>query len=255
MADEVVVEFRDVGFTYDDTSILNNVSLQVHGREFVSVVGPNGSGKTTLVKMILGLVMPTSGEVRVFGRAPKQARARVGYMPQVARLDPKFPATVLDVVLMGRLGVGAPVGPYSAADKEAARRALEMVELWEVKARPLSELSGGQRQRVLIARALAGEPELLVLDEPTANLDTRAEAKLYELLEELNRERTIIIVSHDMGFVSRVVKTVVCVKCDVEVHPTSGLGEGTAHSVYGDDVRMIRHDHRCASEGHECKSS
>jgi zinc transport system ATP-binding protein len=255
MTDEVVVEFRSVGFTYGDAPILNNVSLAVRSREFVSVVGPNGSGKTTLIKMILGLVKPTTGEVRVFGKAPHQVRTRVGYMPQSARLDPKFPATVLDVVLMGRLGVGAPFGPYNAADRVAARAALERVELWEIRTRPLSELSGGQRQRVLIARALAGEPELLVLDEPTANLDTRAETKLYELLEELNRERTIIIVSHDMGFVSRVVKTVVCVKCDAEVHPTSELSSGVVHNVYGDDVRMIRHDHRCASEGHKCKNS
>lgn len=233
----------DLAFSYDGTAVLEDVNLTIGEREFVSIVGPNGGGKTTLLKLILGLLKPTQGRVRVFGQAPEKTRPRVGYMPQNAHLDPKFPVNVMDVVLMGRLGNGPPFGPYRREDKAAAGQALEQVGLQDMRKRLFSGLSGGERQRALIARALACEPDLLLLDEPDANLDVAVEGRLYELLCELKERLTVVVVSHDLGFVSQYVQTVVCVARKVVVHPTSEITGETISQLYGGDVRMVRHDH------------
>ena len=169
------------------------------------IVGPNGGGKTTLVKLILGLLRPQRGEVRVFGQPPHRARLRVGYMPQHVQHDPQFPVTVMDIVLMGRLGQGV-LGWPGRADRRAAIDALAQVGMEEFRRRPFADLSGGQRQRVLIARALCCKPDLLLLDEPTSNVDSLVEARLLDLLRDLNRQMTIVMVSHDLGFVSGLVR-------------------------------------------------
>ncbi len=244
-----VVAIENLAFAYNGRTVLEGVNLTVNEREFVSLVGPNGGGKTTLLKLILGLLRPTAGSVRIFGQAPAKARTRLGYMPQHLRFDPQFPVTVMDVVLMGRLRAGL-FGRYSAVDKEAARQALAEVDLPELGARSLAELSGGERQRVLIARALASAPELLLLDEPTANVDALMEEKLYELLRRLNQRLTIVLVSHDIGFVSTLVKSVVCVNRTVAVHPTSEMTGHNIRDIYSSEVAMIRHDHRCTEDGH-----
>jgi zinc transport system ATP-binding protein len=247
---EPVIAVKNVSFAYNGSPVLEEVNLTVGERDFVSLVGPNGGGKTTLLKLFLGLLVPTSGRVRVFGTDPVVSRPRIGYMPQHANVDPRFPASVTDVTLMGRVSKGRNFGPYRQVDREAAWRALRQVDLYEFRNRPFADLSGGQRQRVLIARALAAEPELLLLDEPTASLDVRMEEELYGLLKELNARLTIVLVSHDLGFVSKFVKSVVCVKRRVVVHPTSEITGEMIQEIYG-DVRMVRHDHRCAEGGHE----
>lgn len=244
-----VIEVRNLAFAYNGQTVLEDVNLAIAQREFVSIVGPNGGGKTTLLKLLLGFLSPTDGTVRVFGGRPTQARRRIGYMPQRAHVDPTFPASVMDVVLMGRAAKGPSIGPYRRGDREAAERALAEVDLVDVRRRPFSDLSGGQRQRALIARALAAEPEMLLLDEPTSNLDVRMEGELYRLLKRLNERLTILVVSHDLGFVSEFVSTVVCVKRRVIVHPTSEITGEIIREIYGTDVRMVRHDHGCIGEG------
>ncbi len=208
------------------------------------MVGPNGGGKTTLVKLILGLLEPQSGEIRVFGRPPRCARLRMGYMPQHVQHDPQFPATVMDIVLMGRLGapgVRGLLGWYSRDDRRAAFETLRQLDMEGFARRPLAALSGGQRQRVLIARALCSQPELLLLDEPTANIDSLVEARLFELLREINRRMTVVLVSHDLGFVANIAENVICVNRRVVVHPTSQLTGELIREIYGGDVRMVRH--------------
>jgi zinc transport system ATP-binding protein len=243
MIDTPAVVIDNLSYSYDGHLVLEDVEITIDSLDFLSIVGPNGGGKTTLLKIILGLLRPTAGTVRVFGLRPEEARPRIGYMPQHAHLDPQFPANVMDVVLMGRLGKGRSYGPYSRRDKLEARKALESVDLIDKQGEPFSNLSGGQRQRALIARALACQPDMLLLDEPTANLDLAMEGELYELLSRLNREMTILMVSHDLGFVSRYVRKVVCVKRKVLMHPTSEITGEIINEIYGAPMRMVRHDH------------
>jgi len=238
-----VISIENLTFSYDGFPVLEDVNVAVHEREFACIVGPNGGGKTTLLKLMLGLLQPTGGRVRLFGVPPERARTRVGYLPQSYAYDPQFPVRVMDVVLMGRLDRGGLFGPYRRSDREAALEALRQVEMVEFRHRPLAALSGGQRQRVLIARALACEPEMLLLDEPTASLDLTIEGELYGLLRRLNERLTVVMVSHDIGFVSRFVTKVICVKRQVAVHPTSELTGEMINEIYGSDVCMVRHDH------------
>ena len=242
---------QGLSFRYDQHPVLTDVNLSIPQGDFVCIVGPNGSGKTTLLKLGLGLIKPTAGAIQIFGVKPEQASRRVGYVPQHPRLDPLFPVTALDVTLMGRLGTTGSMGPWRKDDQDAAKAALAEVGLADRADRHFASLSGGQKQRVLIARALAGEPELLLLDEPTAGLDAHVEEGFYRLLEELNKRLTIAMVSHDLGFVSGFVKSVVCVGQEVFIHPTSEITGEIIADLYGSDMRLVRHDHRCSEDGHQ----
>ena len=240
-----ILAFERVSFSYGSAPVLENVSFSISERESVCIVGPNGGGKTTLVKLILGLLTPDSGEIRVFGASPRAARPRIGYMPQHLLYDPLFPVTVRDIVLMGRLKSGGARGLFGwpgGDDREAALEALRQVGMEDFSRRPFSSLSGGQRQRVLIARALAGRPELLLLDEPTSNVDTLIEARLLGLLREINERMTVAMVTHDLGFVSEMVEKVVCVNRRVVVHRTSDISGEMIHDIYGGHVRMVQHE-------------
>jgi len=250
-----VIEIKNLSFAYNGFVVLENVNLTIVDREFICIVGPNGGGKTTLLKLILGLLQPTAGAVTVFHDAPERVRHRIGYVPQHALVDPAFPVTAFDVALMGRISKKRRWGFFSRSDKDAAQEALAMMELEDVAHVPFSSLSGGQRQRVLIARALAGEPELLLLDEPTSSLDLHVENQFYEQLREINRRLTVMVVSHDVGFVTPFASSVVCVKRSVAIHPTSDISGEKIIELYGTDMRLVRHDHRCAEGGHECPNS
>jgi zinc transport system ATP-binding protein len=234
------VELQNVSFSYGHKRVLEEVNFAIEKGDMVSIIGPNGGGKSTLLRLILGLLPPDRGRVRVFGRSPRNAQRQLGYVPQYFNFDQQFPVTVLDVVLTGRLSKF--LGFYSSADKEAAHHALEEVRLHDVAGRPFSELSGGQRQRVLIARALAGSPSILLLDEPTANVDAAVGSLLYELLEELNRRHTILLVSHDVGFVSGITTRVLCVNTKVHEHPVEEVDEHLIAKAYGSPMRLVRHD-------------
>ena len=236
-----VIAVENVSFVFDHLPILKNVDLMVHAHDFMAIVGPNAGGKTTLLKLILGLLKPTSGHIHVFGQNPARARARIGYMPQYTTLDPLFPVSVMDVVLMGRLRRGK-IGFFNRRDKETAAEALRKVEMYDLSSRPFSALSGGQQQRVLIARALVSDPELLILDEPTSHVDVAVETELYEILSSLNAQMTIVLVTHDLGFVSQYVKNVACVNKQVRVHPTCEISGAMINEIYGSDVHMVRHD-------------
>ncbi len=242
MTEKEIIRFDNVSYSYDGFPVLENVNLRVVERDFLSIVGPNAGGKTTLLRLMLGLLKPTGGNVTVFGSAPERVRSRIGYMPQHASLDPLFPVTVMDVVLMGRLGDSKRLGFYKKSDREAAGEVLAKLEVCDVRHRHFSDLSGGQRQRVLIARALVSNPELLLLDEPTSNIDVAIETELFEVLHDLNKEITIVLVTHDLGFVSQYVKNVACVNRRVVVHETSEITGEIIHEIYGTDVRMVRHD-------------
>ncbi|MCI5133402.1 MAG: ABC transporter ATP-binding protein, partial [Candidatus Electrothrix sp. EH2] len=242
--EDAAVLIRDLSCSYNDIPVLSDVHLDIFPGDSASIVGPNGGGKTTLMKIMLGLVQPDTGTVLVYGNTPEQERTRIGYVPQYARYDPTFPIAVLDVVCMGRLG-STFSGRYTRHDKEIALKALEAVNLADLARRPFSALSGGQRQRVLIARALAAEGDILILDEPTASLDRDSEQQLFALLADLKKEMIILMVTHEIGVSPTFFERVICVNTQVYVHPTSELTGALLRDMYGGDLRMIRHDHRC----------
>ena len=244
-----MITFRNVTFSYGGPAVIENASFEIGENDSICVVGPNGGGKTTLLRLILGLERPQGGSIEVFGEPPRAARRRIGYMPQYLNFDPKFPISVLDVALMGRLSSGA-LGPYRAADRKAAMDALAEVGLDDCARRPYSGLSGGQRQRVLIARALACDPALLLLDEPTANVDQAVEAQLLETLRQLIERLSILLVSHNLGFVSSLVDHVLCVNRSVHIHPTTKMTGNTLAELFGGEVALVRHDQDCPEGEH-----
>jgi zinc transport system ATP-binding protein len=245
-----IIEFRDVSFAYDiGPSVLEHVSLVVAEGEFLGLVGPNGGGKSTLLKLVLGLLRPSAGEVRVAGGTPRASRRMIGYVPQYARFVHDFPISVEETVLLGRLGTTRLLGGYRAADREAARLAMREAEVLDLGQRPLGTLSGGQLQRVLVARALACEPRILILDEPTANIDMRAETEIFDLFKELNQRMTIVVVSHDIAFISRYVTRVACLNRTLLCHQPEPIGLEVIEKLYGMPVRRIRHDSTCETEG------
>lgn len=243
---DIILE--NVSFAYKQNKILEDVTLFIQKGEFASIVGPNGGGKTTLLKLILGLLKPDQGRIRIFGQPPEQARQKIGYMPQYAPLDMNFPATVMDVVLMGRLAEKTLW--FSKKDRSEALAAIDEVGMTGFAGTGFNELSGGQRQRILIARALCSRPAILLLDEPTANVDHETEVNLFSILQTLNAKMTILVVSHDLGFVSKYVKSVICVNRKVVIHPTTLMNGLLIKDIYHGDLKMVRHDHRCSHEGH-----
>lgn len=237
------IDIRQVWFSYGGLTVLQDISLQVPDHEFLGVVGPNAGGKSTLLKIMLGLLEPSSGEIRVFGKPPRRSRKQVGYVPQHPTFPKDFPINVEQTVLMGRLGVTKPFAGYREADADAARRAMQETEIGHLAQRRLSTLSGGQLQRVLVARALVGEPELLLLDEPTSNIDTRLESEIFDLLKQLNERMTIVVVSHDIGFVSGYVERVACLNRTLVCHDTEAIDGQTIQELYGSDVHAVAHHH------------
>ena len=227
---EAVVELEGVWFSFNGRTILRDVDLTVKRGDFMGMIGPNGGGKTTLIKLMLGLLRPVKGRIRILGRPPRKASHRVGYVPQNTHINPEFPISTLDVVLMGQLQPGSRRIRHSRQDRVVAHEALDKMGMSPYCHRRIGELSGGQRQRVFIARALVCEPEILLLDEPTAHIDTKGQTDLYQLLETLNQEMTILVVSHDLLLLSPHVKSVACVNSRVHYHPRRQLiGESMEH--------------------------
>lgn len=246
-----VISLDDVSFSYGGPMVLEHITLAVEDGTFIGLVGPNGGGKSTLLKVILGLLEPQSGRVSVLGRRPRAARKALGYVPQFAAFSRGFPISVEQTVLMGRLGITSLLGGYRRRDKEAARSVMEETEVLDIAHRPIGTLSGGQLQRVLIARALATDPKILILDEPTANIDLRAEKDIFDLLAELNRRMSILVVSHDIGFISTYVSQVACLNQTLICHHTTGISGAEIERLYGSPVNMIQHltDHHHHGHG------
>ncbi len=252
-SDTPVVMLENVCFSYNGPLVLEDVSFQVHTGEMVFIVGPNGGGKTTLLRLILGLLRPDSGQVKVFDKAPIQVRSRFGYVPQHVHFDDKFPVSVMDVVLMGRIG-SARFGFFSKKDTDAAEQALNEVGMLDVRKRAFSSLSGGQRQRVLVARALTIHPEVLLLDEPTAYVDSMAVDDFYSLLETLNERLTILNVSHDLSIVSRMASSVVCVNRFAVNRPLHEMSDSVITEVWGRSASVMHHGENCPIGGHAHES-
>ena len=237
----VIVELKDVSFSYDEALVLKDVNLTIREKDFLGVIGPNGGGKTTLLKLILGLVKPDKGIIKVFGKPPKQGRARIGYMPQMFKFDFDFPMSVMEATLMGRLGKKRLGRKYSQKDIQICLEALDKVGMREFKDRQIGDLSGGQRQRVFVARALATEPELFLLDEPLSSIDPKWQNSFYELLHELNETLAIVLVTHDVSVISTHIDLIACVNRTVHYHGSTKDGIAKISDMYQCPVELVVH--------------
>ncbi len=246
------IEFQNVFAGYDDNLVLEDINLSLNENEFLGIIGPNGGGKTTFLKVLLGLIEPYSGEVKVFGEKLKKNLHQIGYVPQYSNFDSNYPIKVWDVIMMGRMGRTGLMKKFSGDDKLIAEDALRKVELIEHKDRLVKNLSGGQRQRVLIARALTTNPKILLLDEPTASVDSRTGKNFYELLDKLNENMTIVLVSHDIGAISQSVKKIACLNRKLVFHDSKELTTEMLEQTYHCPIDLIAHGvpHRVLDDSH-----
>jgi len=236
-----IIEFKNVSFNYDNSPTLVDINFSIESNDFVAIVGPNGGGKSTLLKLILGQILPSKGSIKVFGDKNHKSLERIGYVPQFTTHQHDFPLKLIDMVLQSKLRNKSFFVRYSQKDKLRAKEILEMLKIGEFKDKFLSELSGGQRQRALIARALIDDPEILILDEPTASVDISVEQDIYDILNDLNKNMTILLVTHDVNFVSKYVNKVFCINKYLHTHKLDELTDKDAQEVYNRSMKMIKH--------------
>ncbi|OIO33574.1 MAG: zinc ABC transporter ATP-binding protein [Candidatus Yonathbacteria bacterium CG_4_10_14_3_um_filter_47_65] len=245
-----IIELHDIAFSYGEREVLGGISLDVPYGDYLGVVGPNGAGKTTLLKIILGLLKPSRGSVMLFGTDIKnlKSRSRIGYVPQKAtNFDADFPATVYEVVLMGRYASRGLFHRIVESDRQFVKRALEDVDMWGFHDRLIGDLSGGQQQRVFIARALATQPDVMFLDEPTIGIDRRAREDFYDLLKKLNDGSGIalVLISHDIKMVTKHAKHIACINRDLTCHLSTEdfVKADKTQDLFSDDLDVFTRDH------------
>ncbi|MDD2510930.1 MAG: metal ABC transporter ATP-binding protein [Syntrophomonas sp.] len=242
---------QNISAGYGNIPALENINLNIEPGSFTGIIGPNGGGKTTLLKVMLGLLEPWTGQVRILGQNPQQNRRLVGYVPQAANINRQFPISVREAVSLGRLAGKRPIfHRYSPVDRDMVNYCLNRLDVLNLAERQIGRLSGGQWQRVLIARALAVEPVLLLLDEPTSGLDANASSMVYELLQELNKEITIIMVTHDTLAISTYVRDIACINHHLHYHGEPDISPDLVIKLYGCPVDLIAHGvaHRVLEE-------
>jgi zinc transport system ATP-binding protein len=238
---EAIVEMRGVSFSYGSMPVLEDVTMTIRRNDFLGIIGPNGGGKTTALRLILGLVRPDTGVITVFGKPPVEGRRSIGYIPQMFDFDFDFPITVLDAVLMGRLVKRGLLRRYTRDDVAIATDALERVGMRDRADRRIGDLSGGERQRIMIARALTTQPRLLLLDEPVSSIDTKWQSAFYSLLRELNRDITIVMVTHDIGVLSAYIEQVACLNRRLYYHGSTQEGIEHLAETYECPIELIAH--------------
>ena len=248
-----LIEINDLSAGYDGNTVLRHVNLPVYDKDFLGIIGPNGGGKTTLIKCILGLLKPDSGEITFNAPTDEHGALRIGYLPQYTSIDKKFPITVKEVILSGLSSQKSLALRFTAAEHEKAHHIAERMGLEEMENRPIGTLSGGQLQRTLLGRAVIADPHVLILDEPSTYIDKLFEARLYELLAEINRTCAIILVSHDIGTVLQQVKSIACVNETLDYHPDTGITEEWLERNFHCPIEVLGHGaipHRILGEHH-----
>lgn len=243
-----IIEIKDLSAGYDGRTVLHDVNLHVYERDFLGIIGPNGGGKTTLIKCILGLLKPYSGEI-VF----KSPVRNIGYLPQYSSIDRKFPITVEEVILSGLSNKKSLISRFTPVQREKSREVIVRMGLEGLEQRSIGALSGGQLQRALLGRAIISDPEVVILDEPSTYIDKQFEARLYQLLAEINKERAIILVSHDIGTVLQQVKSIACVNETLDYHPDTGISEEWLERNFHCPIELLGHGtlpHRILGEHH-----
>lgn len=236
-----IVELTNVNFAYDHQKILQNITFDIYKNDFMAILGPNGGGKTTLLKLLLGLLKPDSGVIKILGKKPYKIRKKLGYVPQYSEFDKDFPILVKEVVMMSSLN-GKSIFPWF--DKNVEKRAFELLDslsIIHLADKKMGELSGGQKQRTLIARALMSDPEILLLDEPMASLDFSVEEDIYQLLKKINENKTIVFVTHDIGIISAYVNRITCLNVCACTHTIEEMNEQSLVEVFTGSLHKIKH--------------
>jgi len=241
MTAKELVRLENVWVYYDGIPALEAINLSIESNNFLGIIGPNGGGKTTLLKVIIGLIKPNRGKITVLGMPPEQGRKYIGYISQFNLFDHDFPISVLEVVLMGRYNKSGLFQRYSEEDRKTALAALKTVEMLGYKDRQIGKLSGGEQQRVFIARALVTNPQLLLLDEPTAGIDPNMQAEFYKLLHKLKEEMAIVLVSHDISAVSIYVNEIACLNHQLFYHGSKEVSAEELEKTYRCPIQLIAH--------------
>jgi zinc transport system ATP-binding protein len=239
----VVIDIDNVSFNYGAVPVLEDISLKIYEDEFIGIIGPNASGKSTLLKLILGLIQPDKGSIHKFNHDGNDVHNYIGYVPQHVTFSRDFPVTVSEVVMMGHVTAKSKLFRYSKNEISTAKQAMQALEIDDIANRQVGALSGGQLQRVLIARALVCQPEILLLDEPTSNVDMRVEEDIFALLKNYSEHMTIIVVSHDIAFISGYVDRVACLNRTLVCHNTESISGKMIEELYDAPVKMIHHHH------------
>ena len=235
------IELSHITAAYGNKIALRDASLTIAAHDFLGIIGPNGGGKTTLLKVILGLISPTSGTITFYDNGKVVPSIRIGYLPQMNQLDKHFPISVREVIQSGLSAEKPKFRRFTAAQKERVDEVLEQMGLSDLPDRPIGELSGGQLQRVLLGRAIVSRPQVLILDEPNSYVDKRFESQFYQLLETINKESAIVLVSHDIGTVLSLVKNIACVNETLHYHPGTDLSEDWLGEKYACPIELIGH--------------
>lgn len=236
-----IIKLDNITAGYDGKTALKNVSLTVYDHDFLGIIGPNGGGKTTLVRIILGLMKPANGNVTYLRDGKDVKEITMGYLPQYNDIDKKFPISIYEVVLSGLSRQKRFMRPYTAEQHEQVRKTIERMELHGLEQRAIGTLSGGQLQRVLLARAIVSKPEVVVLDEPNTYIDQRFQEQMYKMLETINRDCAIIIVSHDVGTILQNVKDVACVNTTLHYHASTEIPEDELQEHFGCPIELLGH--------------
>lgn len=236
-----ILQMTGISAAYDNKTVLENINLTVFEQDFLGVIGPNGGGKTTLIKVMLGLLNPTAGKVTFYQEGKEVPEISMGYLPQYNSIDKKFPISVYEVVLSGLNRQKSLFRSFSPAQHEQVKQVIARMGLEGLEKRAIGQLSGGQLQRALLGRALVSNPQVLILDEPNTYIDKRFEAKLYSLLEEINRERAIVLVSHDIGTVLQNVKSIACVNGTLDYHPDTEVPAEWLEEHFGCPIELLGH--------------
>lgn len=216
-----IIKIENLSAGYDRKTVLHDINLEISEKDFLGIIGPNGSGKTTLMKVILGLLKPSEGKITFYDNGMPVEQLEIGYLPQYNSIDKKFPISVYEVILSGLNRQKSLFSRFTKEHHERVKETISMMGLEGMENKPIGQLSGGQMQRALLGRAIVSNPKAIILDEPNTYIDKRFEARLYSLLEEINKQRAVILVSHDIGSVLQTVKSIACVNGTLDYHPQS----------------------------------
>jgi zinc transport system ATP-binding protein len=217
-----IIDIKNLSFSYNKELVLENINLHVEQKEFLAIIGPNGGGKSTLLKLMLGFLKPQKGSIKLFEDEPSKVLSQIGYVPQNTNINTNFPIKVIEVVMMGHVGSKRAIVGYKKEEILCARESLSRVGMLEFENKKIGSLSGGQRQRVMIARALCAHPKMMFLDEPTSSIDVKGQREIYELLKELNKTMTIVVVSHDISVILEYASIVAHINKNLSYHDIKG---------------------------------